>query len=55
MALLALSTLLALLLVLLALLPLASKSRSAILSLITIRFVTSYQNYIFKTTRKEGE
>ena len=44
----------ALLLTLLALSPLVSESRLAVLSLITIRFITSYQNYIFKTAGERG-
>ena len=55
MALLALLTSSALLLVLLALLPSAFESRSAILSLITIGFAISCQNYIFRTAGKEKE
>ena len=51
----ALLILLALLSVLLTLSPLISKSKSAVLSSITIRFTANYQNYIFKTARKKGK
>jgi hypothetical protein len=46
---------LALLLILLALLPSVFKFRSAVLSLITIKFTTSCQNYIFGTAGERGK